>query len=191
MQKHTPMLQSQISLFTEDELTSLQGGSHVKTRVLLNKTAKVNKGLRVLEQGSILKCAGLSTKSDQDLLLPKTSVIFLKLTEGRTLDEYSVNWPEWGTMQSGEFAMRQKLVRPPSVPGCIWLLTPTASDYKRDRLSFPMYARRHHRSPGGLSEQLYRLVGPVPGRVNPRFYAWAMGFPENWLDSNYTPMAMP
>lgn len=101
------------------------------------------------------------------------------------------NLPDWGTMQNGEFAVLQKSVRPITVRGCIWLLTPTASESNRERLSFPMFQKRHHRSPGGLSEQLYRFFGAVPGRLNPQLYAWMMGYPENWLGSNSTDMETP
>jgi hypothetical protein len=72
------------------------------------------------------------------------------------------------------------------VQGCIWLLTPLASDYYRNKLSFPMYQKRHHRSAGSLPEQLYRLVGAIPGILNPQFYAWIMGYPLNWLQDSYT-----
>ncbi len=178
--------QKQILLFTEDTSTSSQVDFRVKTQVKPNKTAKVNKGYKVSEQDCFGKCSGLFGKSDQIMLLPRTSVTFLKLTEGKTLEQSSVNWPDWGIMQNGEFVERQKSARPITVQGCIWLLTPTASESHRDKLSFPMYSKRHHRSPGGLSEQLYRLFGPVPGRVNPQLYAWMMGYPLNWLDNSCT-----
>lgn len=92
--------------------------------------------------------------------------------------------------QNGEFAERQMLVPPITEPGCIWFLTPTASDCNRDKLSFPMFTRRHHRSAGSLPEQLYRIFGGIHGRVNPQFYAWMMGFPLNWLDNPCMPTAM-
>jgi DNA (cytosine-5)-methyltransferase 1 len=56
---------------------------------------------------------------------------------------------------------------------------------------FSNYTRRLHRSPGGLTEQLYRLVGAVTGKVNPRFYAWMMGFPINWLEKKFQDTEMP
>lgn len=82
----------------------------------------------------------------------------------------------------GELAARQMSVPPITGQGCISLLTPLTSDYKKDRLSFPMYAKRLSRSAGSLTEQLSRLFGAVPGHVNHRLYAWLMGFPCQWLD---------
>ncbi len=180
--------QKQTSLFTEDELTSSPEAFPAKTQVSQSKTAKVNRGFKEVEQASFFKCAEQSKKSDQSTLLPKTSLTFLKLTEARTLAEYSVNWPEWGTMQNGEFAVLRKSVRPITVPGCIWLLTPVASDCNRPSLSFGMYTRRYHRSAGALTEQLHRLFGAVPGIVNPQLYAWIMGYPLDWLDDSSTDM---
>lgn len=186
MRNPTEMSAQQISLFTEDGSMSLLVGSHVRTHPSPNNMAKVRKGYKVAEQASFLKWSEPSTKSDLNTLSPKTSRIFLKLTEDQTLDQFCPNFPEWGTMQNGEYAERQKSVRPITAPGCIWLLTPTASDCIRPSLSFPMFQRRHHRSPGALTEHLYRLVGAVPGRVNPQFYAWMMGYPLAWLGNNST-----
>lgn len=191
MQHRTEISAQQTLLFTEEESVSLPVASHVRTHPLPNKMAKVNKGYPVAGQGSFLKWSEQSTKLGQNMLLPRTSRIFLKLTEGQTLQQFSLNFPEWGTMQNGEYAERQKSVRPITALGCIWLLTPTASECNRERLSFPMYQRRHHRSPGGLSEQLYRLVGAVPGKMNPQFYAWMMGYPLDWLDNNSTDTETP
>lgn len=181
----------QTSLFTEEELTSSQADSPVKTPQSQSKTAKVNRGYKVQEQDFFTKCAEPLKKSGPGTLLPKMSQTFLKLTGEKTLEEYSPNWPDWGTMQNGEFAVRQKSVRPITVRGCIWLLTPIASDSQRDKLSFPMFTRRHHRSAGGLTEQLYRLFGAVHGQVNPRLYAWIMGYPEDWLEDSSTDTEMP
>jgi hypothetical protein len=175
------VLQKQISLFTEEQLTLLQEDSLARMQVLQNNTVRVNRGLKVNVQGYSLNFAEQSGKSDQNLLLPKTWLTFLKLTKEKTLAEYSPNYPHWGIMQNGEFVELQKSVPPISVPGCISLLTPVASECKRDKLSFPFFTKRHHRSPGALSEQLYRLFGAVPGFLNPQFYAWMMGFPKNWV----------
>ena len=143
-------------------------------------------GYEVQEQDFFGRCCEQSKKSNPGLLLPKMSQTFLKLTEGQTLEQSSAIFPDWGIMQNGEFVVRQKSVPRITVRGCIWLLTPTASECNREKLSFPMFQRRHHRSPGGLSEQLYRFFGAVHGILNPRLYAWIMGYPIDWLDSKYT-----
>ena len=153
-----------------------------KTQVMPSKITKVNRGCKVREQDYSMKCAGLFPKSDQNILLPKMSRIFLELTGGGILAQYSPNYPEWGTMQNGEFAERQMLVPAITGEGCISLVTPMASDCNRGKLSFPMYTRRHHRSAGSLPEHLYKLFGAVPGHVNHQLYAWMMGFPVTYLD---------
>ena len=191
MRNPTEMSAQQISLFTEDGSMSLLVGSPVKTHQSLNKMVKAKKGYKVAEQASFLKWSEPSTKFGPNILSPKTSRIFLKLTEDQILDQFSPNFPEWGTMQNGEYAERQKSVRPITAPGCIWLLTPTASDCNRPSLSFPMYARRQHRSAGSLPEHLYKLFGAVHGILNHRFYAWMMGYPLDWLDNNSTDMETP
>lgn len=151
--------QKQTSLFTEKELTSYPVDSLAKTQVSPNNGVKVNRGFKDKGQDYSMKCVELFPKSNQDTLSPKMSLTFLKLTKGKTLAQYSPNYPEWGTMQNGEFAVRQMSVPHTTDQGCIWLLTPVSSDCNRDRLSFPMFKRRHHRGPGTLPEHLYRLWG--------------------------------
>jgi len=179
------ILAQQTSLFIEEKSMSLREVSLAKMQVLQKRTAKVNKGCKVNAQPCFTKWSEQLEKSDQNMLLPKMSQIFLKLTEEQTLDQFSVNFPDWGTMQNGEYVMHQKSVRPTKEPGCIWLHTPVASDYLRHKLSFPMWQRRHHRGAGSLPEHLYKLFGAVPGILNPQLYAWMMGYPLNWLGSNY------
>jgi len=181
-----PTSKQQTFQFTEDESTFSLEDSRVKTQVMQNNTVKVNKGFKAQEQDSLFKCLEQSKKLDQSMLSPKMWLTFLKLTEGKTLEQSLVNLPDWGIMQNGEFVMLQKSVRPIKGQGCISLLTPTASDKLRARLSFDMYKRRHHRRAGTLPEQLYRLFGAVSGRVNPQLYAWMMGYPLNWLGNPYT-----
>ena len=126
------------------------------------------------------KCAEQSKKLNQTSLLPRTWQVFLKLTEGKTSVEYSLNYPQWGTMQNGEYVMRQKSVPRTEGQGSTWLLTPTASEYKEIKAFFPYYQKRLHRSAGRLREQMWRLTQITNGYVNPRFILWVMGFPKNW-----------
>ena len=177
---------TQTSLFTEEALMSSRVDSPARTQVSPNSTVRVNKGYKVAEQASFMKWSEPSARSDQSMSLPRTWQTFLKLTEEQTLAQYSPNYPDWGIMQNGEFVVRQKSVRPITAPGCIWLLTPTASQCNRITLSSPMYTRRHHRSAGDLTEQLYRLIGGVPGKLNPRLSAWIMGYPQDWLENKST-----
>lgn len=164
----------------------LTGGFPCQDASIAKQDGKGQQGIQGERTGLVWHMFRAIEEIAPPLLLPKTSPIFLKLImEMICLPSY-VNFPEWGTMQNGELYMHQMQVPPISVKGCISLLTPTASECNRDRLSFPMYTKRHHRSPGGLSEQLYRLVGAEPGRVNPQFYAWMMGYPLNWLGNPYT-----
>jgi len=178
----------QTSLFTEEQSMCFPVDSLARMQVLQSKMEKDNKGLMEAGQDCLQNSADPLKKSNQNLLSPKMSLTFLELMEGQTLAQFSPNYPDWGIMQNGEFVMRQKSVRRIKEPGCISLLTPAASDYKRERLSFPFFTRRHHRSPGSLPEHLYRLFGAVPGRLNPQLYAYLMGYPVDWLENNYTDM---
>ena len=191
VQNHMETSAQQISMFTEETYPCLLADSHAKTLRLQNNMVKVSKGYKAAEQVSFTKWLEPSEKLDQNTLLPKTYQTFLKLTEEQTLDQFSPNWPDWGIMQNGEFVVLQKSVPRITEAGCIWLSTPKASDCLKDRLSFPMYQRRHHRSPGSLPEHLYRLVGVVHGRMNPQFFAWMMGYPVNWLGNIYTDTETP
>jgi len=183
MQNHTEILQQQTSLLTEDGFRCSQGDSPAKTPLMPTNRKVAARAQGGVEQDLFGTCSEQSKKLDRNTWLPKTWQIFLKLTEGETSERSSPRWPEWGIMQNGEYVVRVKKVPVTTAQGSIWLLTPTASDCKRDRLSFPFFAKRLHRSAGALPEQLFRLFGPVPGRVNPRFLAWMMGYPEDWLDS--------
>jgi hypothetical protein len=156
----------------------LSGGFPCQDNSNANQSDTRKSGLQGLRTG----LAFHMLRSDLSLLCPKMSEIFLQLTEEKTLEQYSGNWPEWGIMQNGEFAVRQMSVPPITGRGCISLLTPTASEWKRDKLSFPMYQNRINRSPGSLSEHLFRLIGAVPGHLSHLFLSWTMGFPIQWLD---------
>ncbi|QUT76881.1 hypothetical protein INE81_03368 [Bacteroides salyersiae] len=119
-------------------------------------------------------------KSVPDGLSQKTLPISQELTTEEILQKSSIRFPDWGTMQNGRLCTLQMQVRPKEEPGVTWLLTPTASDYRRENLSSPMYARRLSRSAGCLPEHLYRLG--FRGLVNHRFVAWIMGFPTDHLN---------
>lgn len=112
-------------------------------------------------------------------LLQKTLPISQELTTEEILQKSSIRFPDWGTMLNGRLCTLQTQVRPKEEPGVTWLLTPTASDYRRENLSSPMYARRLSRSAGCLPEHLYRLG--LRGLVNHQFVAWIMGFPIDHL----------
>ena len=124
-------------------------------------------------------CAGRLMKSVHDGLLQKTLLISQELTTEEILQKSSIRFPDWGTMQNGRLCTLQTQVHPKEEPGVTWLLTPTASDYKRVNISSPMYARRLNRSSGAIAEQLYRLGNR--GLLNHQFVAWIMGFPLNHL----------
>jgi hypothetical protein len=119
-------------------------------------------------------------KSVPDGLSQKTLPISQELTTEEILQKSSIRFPDWGTMQNGRLCTLLTQVRPKEEPGVIWLLTPTASDYRRENLSSPMYAKRLSRSAGCLPEHLYRLG--FRGLVNHRFVAWVMGFPIDHLN---------
>lgn len=126
----------QTSLFTKEILTSSLVVSPAKTLQTLYKQAMGRSVLKVSERDYSLKCAELFKKSDQNSLLPKMWLTFSEQTKEKTLVESCMNYPEWGTMQNGELVMRQKSVPPIIGAGCIWLLTPTASEYKETKVFF-------------------------------------------------------
>ena len=166
----------------------LTGGFPCQDASIAKQDGKGQKGLQGERTGLFYDMCRAIDEIRPKVVVAENVGNILKTNGGGILGQSCKHWPEWGIMQSGECVMLQRSVRPISVKGCISLLTPTASDCKRDKLSFPMYQRRHYRSPGCLSKQLYRLVGAVHGVVNPRFYAWMMGYPLRWLESNCTDM---
>lgn len=176
----TKISPKQTSLFTEEELMYSQVASHAKMPAMPSRQDRGNKVSKENEQDYSGKCLGPPKKLNPTTLLPKTWLIFLKLTKGEILARYSPNYPHWGIMQNGEFVERQKSVRPIIGQGCIWLLTPTASEYKEIKVFFPYYLSRLKRSAGRLREQMWRLTQEELGWVNPRFIAWMMGFPLDW-----------
>ena len=169
----------QISLFGEDEWTFLQEDSHAKTQVRQNNSGKDSSGLGVSERdfGGIWRVR--STRSGHDGLSQRMLLTSQELTTEEILQRSSMSWPDWGMMRNGRLCTLQMRVRPTEERGVTWLLTPTASDYMRENLSSPMYAKRLSRSAGCFPEHLYRLG--LRGLVNHRFVAWIMGFPENHL----------
>lgn len=181
MQKHMETSQQQTSLFTEEQLTYLPGDSLAKTQATQTNQRQEEAVQRAVERGLYHICLEPSKKSDQSTWLPKMSRTFYKRTEEKTLEESLIVWPQWGTMQSGELSMRAKKVRPIKGQGASWLFTPTASDYKRVKLSYPMYKRRLNRTAGTLPELLFRFFGAVHGKLNLQFYSWMMGYPVDYI----------
>ena len=164
----------------------LTGGFPCQDASIAKQDGKGQQGLRGERTGLLFEMVRAIREIRPRFVVAENVSNFLKINGGQTLAQFSPNYPQWGTMQNGEFAERQKSVPPIIAPGCIWLLTPAASDYRRYNLSFPYFSKRHHRSPGNLPEHLYRLTGGAFGRVNHQFYAWMMGYPINWLHNTCT-----
>lgn len=121
-------------------------------------------------------------KFDRDTLSLKTRQISLWQTVDGISTEFCQNWPQWGSMQNGECCGHPTLAPRITAPGCIWLLTPAASIFKRFTClkDGGMFERRLTRGPGCLSEQLYRLG--ARGDLSPTFIEWLMGYPQNYTD---------
>ena len=121
----------QISLFGEDEWTSLQEDSHAKTQVRQNNSGKDSSGLGVSERdfGGIWRVR--STRSGHDGLSQRMLLTSQELTTEEILQRSSMSWPDWGMMRNGRLCTLQMRVRPIEERGVTWLLTPTASDYMR------------------------------------------------------------
>ena len=173
-------LPQQTLIFGADEWTSLQVDFPAK---MLVKQSKQGEGDNLVLKEKELDyggtCAGRLMKSARAGLLQKTLPISQELTTEEILQKSSIRFPDWGTMLNGRLCTLQTQVRPKEEPGVTWLLTPTASDYRRENLSSPMYAKRLSRSAGCFPEHLYRLG--LRGLVNHQFVAWVMGFPINHL----------
>ena len=173
----------QISLFTEDELTSCQAAFLVKTQASQSNTEEGSEDCAETGQGSGARCSELSVRLHPSMSLPKTSQTScapMRETIGESSWE---GFPDWGTMQNGELAELQRSVRPITEPEFSWLLTPVASEFRRLNLSSPFWRKRYHRGVGSVSEQLHRLG--YRGKVSQRFFRWMMGFPENWTASPF------
>lgn len=181
MQSNMMTYEKQTSLFGRDELMSLQAGFPVRMRALQNNMELGNLGCSEKEPDSHSKCSAPLMKYGPIGWCRKMSQISSMLTEDGTLREYSIDFPQWGTVSNGKCFTHQISVFPISVPGATWLLTPIASDYMRANLSSPMYGRRLHRSCGSLPEQLARFG--FRGTINYRFPLTIMGYPTDYLDS--------
>lgn len=181
----------QTLLFTEDELTSSQGAFHAKTQATLTSRQAEAVELMAKELDLSPTCYEQLTKSDRVTWWPRTWQTFLRLTEDETSERFSPNWPEWGIMQNGEFIERAKKVPLTNAHGASWLFTPTASDYKRVKLSYPMYKKRLNRTPGTLPELMFRYFGAVPGKLNLQFYSWMMGYPVDYIRKVLKPTGTP
>lgn len=174
------ILPKQISIFGETEWTSLQADSPAKMQVRQSRwEEKDNSDLKEKGPDYGGTCAGRLMKFVHGGLLQKTLPISQELTTEEILQKSSIRFPDWGTMRNGRLCTLRMQVRPKEEPGVTWLLTPTASDYKRVNISSPMYARRLNRSSGAIAEQLYRLGNR--DLLNHQFVAWIMGFPLNHL----------
>lgn len=165
----------------------LSGGFPCQDASIAKQDGNGQQGLQGKRTGLFFEMVRAIEEIRPKYIIAENVANILKTNGGKTLQQYSPNYPDWGIMQNGEFVVRQKSVHPTTGQGCIWLLTPTASDYMRANLSFPMWERRKHRSAGSLSEQLYRLFGAVCGRVNHQFYAWMMGYPLNYTKKALKP----
>lgn len=164
-----------------NRVISLQAVSPVKMQVRQSRQEeRVSSALKEKEQDCGGTCAGRLMRSDLSGLSQKMLPISQELTTEETLQKSSIRFPDWGTMRNGRLCTLQTQVRPKEELDVTWLLTPTASDYRRENLSSPMYARRLSRSAGCLPEQLYRLG--LRGLVNHQFVAWVMGFPIDHLN---------
>ena len=174
-------LPQQTLIFGETEWTSLQVVSPAKMQVKPNRSeGKGNSDLKEKGPDYGGTCTELLTRSVPAGLSQKMLPISQELTTEEILQKSSIRFPDWGTMRNGRLCTLQMQVRPKEEPSVTWLLTPTASDYRRENLSSPMYAKRLSRSAGCLPEHLYRLG--LRGLVNHRFVAWVMGFPIDHLN---------
>jgi hypothetical protein len=161
----------------------LSGGFPCQDASIAN--GKGQKGLQGKRTGLFWEMLRAIKEIEPKYIIAENVANFLKTNGGSDIRTVLSELSRLGYNAEWRICRASEAGAPTNVPGCIWLHTPVASDCNRPKLSFPMYQRRHYRGSGNLTEQLYKLVGAVIGIVNPQLYAWMMGYPLNWLDSNY------
>jgi hypothetical protein len=126
-----------------------------------------------------LKCLGLFAKFDQKSCSWKMCQTYLNLGLGMSWE----TWPQAGMIQNGacwEARIAEGFIK--EIDYGFSLLTPAATDYKRNNLSTAMWKRRKltRKSPGTLPEQLAWMG--LEGILNPTFVEKMMRFPIAWTD---------
>ena len=132
-----------------------------------------------IEEGYGLKCLELFAKFNQESCSWKMCQIFLNLG----LEMSWETWPQAGIMQDGVCwvaKIAEECIN--EIDYGFSLFTPTATDYKRNNLSMPMWDRRKktRKSAGTFTEQLAWMG--FKGILNPTFVEKMMRFPISWTD---------
>ena len=135
------------------------------------------------------KWRGSFTKYDPDTSLWRTHQCSLL----GDLEEFSETWPQWGLMRDGEcweqrtlerhirgtgYGLSPKITPPPHKK---WP-TPGASDATRGTMKNWKPIRPSGQPAQYPLNQALRDITGLPGRPNPIFVEWLMGFPTLWTD---------
>jgi len=163
----------------EEKLISFAEDSHAPISQMPTKAKQECLELMENEVDCGLKCLGLFAKFDQESYSWKMCQTFLNLG----LESSWETWPQSGIMRNGACWEARIVEEFISVTDYGFsLLTPIASDYKRNNLSFPMWERRikTKKSPGTLPEQLAWMG--LKGMLNPTLAEKMIRFPIAWTD---------
>ena len=161
--------------------TSSQAVSRAKTSHTQNNMEKEDKALLVKEADCGVTCGIYVAKYDLNTSSWKMSQESLPLIMDQISEGFYQIFPKSGIMHNGDVYTHHQSVRPTTERGCSWLLTPTASDYKRYSIGSPSFMKRKgKRSCGTLPEQM--SWSGIIGHLNPSLYEWLMGFPIGWTD---------
>lgn len=165
-----------------NKIKVLSGGFPCQDNSNANQSSTRKQGLRGARTGLFFQMCRAIEEIGPQYVIAENVADLLTVNGGEDFGTILTELSSMGYNAEWRICRSSDVGAPTIEKGCILLLTPTTSDYKRDRLSFPMYTRRHHRSPGCLPEHLYKLIGAVPGHLSHLFLAWMMGFPLQWLD---------
>lgn len=176
------MSQHSTETLGEGRSMSFAEGSLAPISQMPTNGIKMTQGCQVLmasEEDCGLKCLELFAKFDQESYSWKMCQTLLNLE----LETSSEIWPQSGIMQDGvcwEAEIAEEFINVTDYG--FSLFTPTATDYKRNNLSSPMWDRRMQtrKSAGTLPEQLAWMG--LKGILSPTFVEKMMRFPISWTD---------
>ena len=176
------MSQPSTETLGEERSMSFAEGSLAPISQMPTNGIKTTQGCQVLmasEEDCGLKCLELFAKFDQESYSWKMCQTLLNLE----LETSSEIWPQSGIMQDGvcwEAEIAEEFINVTDYG--FSLFTPTATDYKRNNLSSPMWDRRMQtrKSAGTLPEQLAWMG--LRGILSPTFVEKMMRLPISWTD---------